>query len=258
MVNLIQRSFAPKILSYNFPFEENFEITREIGKLSTFGQKISLNFLYKIKKLEFIKNLYVRYKIRFYELEITYILLNDVEKILKTLEICKVEKVSLVCSEGHINSLNKIEKIFALIFSSTSFKTIKLKILYQRNKFDTEHMIEFFKRLCSKYYNFKKLFEINIIRGNIDALSIPFQNENKKYFNNLILTMSDEIDFKFTENHLANKKSFIYKDVFPLLYTMEKNVIMKKLKRFSIKRIMADFLQNEVGLSVRFYKIEYK
>jgi len=119
-------------------------------------------------------------------------------------------------------------------------------------------MKEFFKRISSKYYNFRKLFEISIIRGAIDALLIPLQSEYKKYFNNPILTKTDEIDFQFTENHLANRKSFIYKDVFPLLYTMEKKGIMKKIKKFSIKRILADFLQNEVGLFIRFYKIEYR
>lgn len=258
MLDLIQKTIAPKILSYNFPFDESFEINDEIKQFAAFGQKVSVNFLYKIKKLEFIRSLYVMYQIKFYELEITHILLSHVEKILQTLDFCKVQKVSIVCTEGYLNSLDKLERILSAIFSSKLLKTMNLKILFQRNRFDIEEMIEFYKGICTKYFDFTKFVEISIIRGTIDAFSIPFYSEYKKYFNYPILTKTSEIDFEYTEKHLSNRNSFMYKDVLSLFSIIDKEGMMKKLKRYSIKKVLSNFLINKVGLFVRFYKIEYK
>jgi L-serine deaminase len=86
------------------------------------------------------------YQIKFLELEITQILLSDVYKIIKNADLCKVNNLGIICTEGYMNSLEKIEKVFIAVSKSKTLKKMNLKITYQRNKFEIEEMIDYSKK----------------------------------------------------------------------------------------------------------------
>ena len=257
MLDMIQSTIAPKKMSFVIPFDEDFEITEKITPICKSGQILSLNFLYNIKNVEFLRLLYMKYSIKFYELEITYLLLSDMEKLISTLDFCKIETLSIICTEGHINNLDKIEKALNNIFKSKVLKIITLKIFYQRNKFNIEEMKLFIIKICENLFENNKYIEIEIIKGTLDSFSIPLCSEYKKYYNNPILLLTDEIKINVHKENQAKRNAYIFKDIYMLIMIMMKNKTMMKIKKYSILKILSNFLANKVGLNIRFFKSEY-